>query len=462
MNNMILDTDSYKASHYLQYPEDTSGVFAYMEARKSSFDDHVLFFGLQYVLKAYLSQPITMAMVEEARDVLTRHGEPFNEAGWKRIVEVHDGYLPVRINAVPEGSRIPLGDVLATFESTDPQCWWVVSWLETQLMRVWYPTTVASISYQCKQIIRNYLELTSDDPSQIDFKLHDFGSRGVSSRESAGIGGLAHLVNFKGTDTVQALLFGRDYYDAPMAGYSIPAAEHNSILAWGRDGEKAAYANMLKQFAAPGSIVAVVSDSYDIYHACEKIWGEALRDAVKRSGATVVIRPDSGVPETIVREVCEILDEKFGSTVNAKGYRVLNHVRIIQGDGINPSSINTILHNLEKAGYAADNVAFGMGGALLQQCNRDTFSFAIKASAVKRGDTWIETFKAPVTDPTKTSKKGRLTLLTDGTAYRTVREEEREALRAEGFIYEVLQPVFENGKMLREWSLEAVRQAATR
>ena len=223
--------------------------------------------------------------------------------------------------------------------------------------------------------------------------LHDFGARGVSSLESAALGGAAHLVNFLGTDTVSALCLARAHYHAPMAGYSIPAAEHSTITSWGREREVDAYRNMLRQFGKPGAIVAVVSDSYDIYRAISEHWGTTLRDAVIASGATLVIRPDSGDPVEVVAESLRRLDEAFGHVINGKGYRVLNHVRVIQGDGINPDTIRAILQRITGDGYAADNVAFGMGGALLQRLDRDTQKFALKCSAARVDGEWVDVYR---------------------------------------------------------------------
>ena len=364
LNNLLLNTDSYKASHWLQYPPNTDATFFYVESRGGLYD-RTVFYGLQAILKEYLSKPITHADVDEARDVFAAHGEPFNEAGWRHIVDTHGGLLPLRIRAVPEGSVVPTHQALVTIESTDPRAYWVPSYIETLLLRLWYPVTVATISWHAKQTIRQFLDRTSDDPAgQLPFKLHDFGARGVSSAESAALGGSAHLVNFMGTDTVSGLLAAKAYYNEPMAGFSIPAAEHSTITSWGREHEVDAYRNMLRQFAKPGAIVAVVSDSYDIFHAIREHWGRTLKEEVIRSGATLVVRPDSGDPVAVVHQCLELLDEAFGHFVNGKGYKVLNHVRVIQGDGINPDSIRAILERVTSAGYATDNIAFGMGGAL--------------------------------------------------------------------------------------------------
>jgi nicotinamide phosphoribosyltransferase len=418
-DNPILATDSYKASHYLQYPPEMRGMFSYVESRGGQYD-HVLFFGLRAILRRYLERPITMEQVEEASEFFAAHGEPFPLEGWTKVVQVYGGIVPLVIRAVPEGTVVPTHNVLMTVQCTDPDLYWLVSWFETLLMRVWYPTTVATQSMYAKKAILTALQLTADDPeAEIAFKLHDFGARGVSSGESAAIGGAAHLVNFMGSDTVEGVVLANKIYGAGMAGFSIPAAEHSTITAWGQDREVEAYRNILNQFAKEGSLVAAVSDSYNLWDAIEHLWGNELRQQVIDSGATVVIRPDSGVPHEVVLKALQMLDAKFGHTVNQKGYRVLNNVRVIQGDGITADTIPMILDHAIGAGYSASNIAFGMGGGLLQQVNRDTQRFAYKCSAVLTPTGWVGVNKDPITDPGKASKAGRLTLFKENGAFRT-------------------------------------------
>jgi nicotinamide phosphoribosyltransferase len=456
--NIILNTDSYKVSMFKQYPAGTTGVYSYIESRGGRYD-RTVFFGLQAFIKEYLLTPIKQADIDIADEILTAHGEPFNRAGWQYILDKHRGYLPVVIRAVPEGTVVPVKNVLATIENTDPEAYWLTTWLETALLRaVWYGTTVATQSYTIKQVILDYLERTGD-PTTIDFKLHDFGARGVSSLESASIGGAAHLVNFMGTDTISGILFAREYYNAGIAGFSIPAAEHSTITSWGRDNEVKAYENMVRQFARPGSIVAVVSDSYDIYNAASKLWGEDLRQLVVDSGATVVIRPDSGDPVEVNRRLVEILGEKFGYTTNAKGFKVLNNVRLIQGDGINELTVRSILGAFMAMGWSADNIAFGMGGALLQIVDRDTQKFAMKCSAAEVNGKWIDVVKDPVTDSGKKSKAGRVTLWTNGTGEYVSSVDEPKQWADRGWT-KALVPVFWDGKLEKEYSFEEVRANA--
>lgn len=455
MRNLILNTDSYKMSHFAQYPQGAEYVSSYIESRGGVYPETV-FFGLQAFVKEYLARPISQADIDEADAVCTVHGVPFNREGWEYILNEYQGYLPLEIEAAPEGAVIPTGNVMVQVTNTDPKCAWLTSYIETALLRaVWYPTTVATVSRACRDIITRYMEETAESLDGLPFKLHDFGARGASSDEAAALGGAAHLVNFMGTDTLSGIMAARRYYNADMAGFSIPAAEHSTITSWGRDGETAAYANMIQQFGGEGRLVAVVSDSYDFWNAIDNIWGDELKEQVQQFGGTLVVRPDSGEPVEVVPEAIERLMDKFGYETNSKGYRVLPAcVRLIQGDGICARSIDAILAAMKARGLSADNVAFGMGGELLQKINRDTQKFAMKASAICINGEWRDVYKDPITDPGKRSKRGRLALINDEQGYRTVREDELEDQR------NALEKVFRNGDVLVDWTFDEVRERA--
>jgi len=459
MKNIILNSDSYKYSQFNQYPEGTEYIYSYIESRGGKYDETV-FFGLQAFIKEYLCGPVvTMEMIDEAEAIITAHGEPFNREGWEYIVKEHGGNLPVIIKAVPEGTVVGVHNVLATIVNNDPKCYWLTSFLETALLRaIWYPTTVATNSREIKKVILDALVRTGN-PDDIGFKLHDFGARGVSSLESAGIGGTAHLVNFMGTDTVEALLFARRYYGADMAGFSVPAMEHSTVTSWGREREVDSYRNMVKKNGKPGGIVSAVSDSYDIFNAC-KLWGTELKQDILDSGATLVVRPDSGHPATVVLKCIQILDEHFGSEVNEKGYKVLSNVRVLQGDGINIDSVKEILDTIIAEGYSADNVVFGQGGALLQIVNRDDQKFAMKCSAAFVNGEWVDVFKDPITDQGKQSKKGQLKLVKNGgidkdgnPCYITVNHHDKMF----NVLHDELEVVFSNGKLIRDLTFDEVR-----
>lgn len=455
-------TDSYKMSHFLQYPEDTTEVESYIESRGGDHDYQV-FFGLQIFMKKYLTKPVTMNDVNDASQIAALHGVPFNYEGWKYIVTNHGGYLPIEILAVEEGMKIPTKNVLVVIRNTDPKCFWLTSYIETALLRgVWYGTTVATISNNVRNVIKSYLDKTSDAPDDaLPFKLHDFGARGVSSSESAEIGGAAHLVNFMGSDTIEGIMCAREYYGEIMAGYSIAASEHSTISSWTKDFEIDAYKNVIEKFGGEGKIYACVSDTYDLWNALE-IW-KSLEEDVLAKGGTLVIRPDSGDPvRTPVKTIGRLM-ELFGHRLNGKGYKVLpDHIRVIQGDGVNEASISEILSTLERKGISADNIAFGMGGALLQHCDRDTYKFAMKCSSAIVDGYQRDVYKDPITQPGKKSKKGRLGLFKNRYTgdISTLNVDEKRNPVVPGDFEPLLNRVFCNGRITKELTFDKVRSNA--
>lgn len=458
--NIILNTDSYKPSHWKQYPKGTERVYSYFESRGGAFRD-VTFFGLQYFLQEYLEgQVLTEANIGEANTVLAQHfgnSNVFNFDGWTRLLEKHDGYLPVIIRAVPEGTVVPYRNVMMTVENTDDEFPWLTNYLETLLSNVWYPCTVATQSREMKRMILESLQLTGD-PSLINFKLHDFGQRGVSCPEQAALGGAAHLVNFMGSDTLSGIMMLRDHYAAPMAGFSIPATEHSTMTIYGREHEEDAVGNHLAAF--PDGLLATVGDSFDIYNYCSNILGVKFRDQIINRKGTLVVRPDSGEPTVIVIEVLRLLAKAFGHTTNAKGYKVLPpYIRVIQGDGIDISMIAKLIAVMEEQGWSMDNLAFGSGGGLLQKVNRDTCKFAFKCSSAKVNGVWRDVFKDPITDQGKMSKRGRLHLLKawDGT-FMTVNEGQEGEDHSQD---DLLETVFENGRLTKIQTLDDIRKRAS-
>ena len=454
MTNPALKTDSYKAGHYKQYPLGTTHVMSYLEARGDG-SEKTVFFGLQYVLmRHFVGRVITQEMLDEATKFWSLHfgrGDIFNREGWQYIIDTYQGKLPIAIHAVREGTPVNTSNVLVRVTNTDPKCWWLTNWLETLLVQVWYPTTVATNSREIKKILASYLEETGD-PSLLPFKLHDFGYRGVSCDEQAGIGGMSHLVNFQGTDNVKGIVYAATFYKSGMCGHSIPASEHSTMTSWGKEHELDAFKNMLD--INPTGLVACVSDSYDIYHACEQYWGTDLKDQIMSRDGCLVVRPDSGDPVEVTLKVFDILWDKFGGVTNEKGYRVLDpHIRMIQGDGIDKEMVRRILENFKVQKISADNIAFGSGGGLLQQFSRDTYRFAFKCCQVVVNGEACGVSKSPIAG-SKPSKAGDLALfVTPDGSYTTIAVEAQDKA-------DQLELVFLNGELMRFEDFETVRKAA--
>lgn len=461
----LQDVDSYKSSHYLMFPPNMTDAVYYSEARPGAKWPATMFFGLQYYLKRYLTHRITAEEVGEMAEMMRLHGEPFNRDGWMEIVNKMGGRLPLRIRAVPEGTVVPNQNVLMTVENTVPGFHWLAGWVETMLVRLWYPQTVATLSWNARKILREYLEKTADEPEkEIPFKLHDFGSRGATTQEAAALGGASHLVNFMGTDTVAGLWLARKYYFEDCAGFSIPAQEHSTITPWKYfGGEGAGFKYQIERVGAAGyKITASVSDSFDLWNAIDNVWGEELRDYVENGEVTVVVRPDGGKPWEIVPKMAERLARKFKTYTNTKGYTVFNKVRIIQGDGNEVDNLGTTMQALIDKGFSATNLAFGMGAGLLQKVNRDTQQMGYKLSAFRaRQQSYTPAMytinKNPVDSPWKASKAGYLDLVYAGDGqYKTVAMDEWGQIHPQT----ALRIVFKDGEMIEEDTFAMIRKRA--
>lgn len=488
-------TDSYKVSHWKFIPEDTTNIYSYFESRLGGVFSEVPFFGLEYLLNEHFAGDVlSFPMILDAKYYHKAHfgrSDVFNEAGFLKLLQKHQGKLPVSIKAVPEGTVVKNGNVLFTIENTDDEFAWLTNWLETILVQLWYPCTVAAQSREIRKTILEFLE-KNGTPESIDFKCQDFGYRGSTSCESAGIGGAAHLLSFKGTDTLAGIdlilsNYTSDIYPAPnqekfisrrldgegfnfnveayekeleeyyaknMPGFSIPATEHSSMTLFGQENEIEACMNALDAF--PDGLVACVSDSWDIINCCKEIWGNKLKSKILSRNGTLVARPDSGTLPGSVIDTIRALESGFGAAKNDKGYKVMPEViRAIQGDGMEFIERNTfreILQALDEEGYSSDNLGFGSGGGLLQKVNRDTNRFALKCSSAVVGGVQRDVFKSPASDPSKNSKRGRLALVVKDGELVTVPESEASHSN------NMLKEVFRDGEVLINYTFNEIRE----
>ena len=477
MDNIILKTDSYKITHHAMYPDDCEIVYSYLEARRDAKHSSVLFFGLQYILNKISGVVVTREKIEEAAKVAEAHfgdSSLFNREGWEHILNEHGGKLPVRIKAVSEGTIVPVDNVLMTIENTGGEkTKWLTNALESLLLHVWYPTTVATTSYSLKEFFLECKKQSSDDMF-VDFMLHDFGYRGVSSCESARVGGAAHLVSFKGTDTLEAMMFAMNEYNAELSSlaFSVPATEHSVMTAQGEDGELDLVSNLIDKY--PTGILSVVCDSYNtqrfVTYYCRELKDKILNRQPNAIGVCkFVVRPDSlrssyDTPESQMVEFTTILEDIFGTTINSKGFKVLNSkVGLLWGDGIDPQGIMKICKAVIDAGYSVDHLVFGMGGGLLQKVNRDTERFAFKCSAQKRNGKWVTIQKNPL-DVSKRSKAGRMKLVrqlhNDGSSELVTITEQHPLYYDMG--PDLLETVFENGDIKKVYNFNDIRENASK
>lgn len=447
-NNICLLTDSYKITHHYFYPKGTKKIYSYLESRVGAEFNKTIFYGLQYIIKKYLKgKVVSQEKIDEADNLMQTHlGEGiFNREGWQYILDEFDGMLPIEIKAVPEGTPVDVGNVLMTVENTDDKCYWLVNYLESLLLQVWYPSTIATLSAEVRKLANFYLDVTGSDKSNLDFMLHDFGYRGATSTESSMLCGSAHLLSFSGTDTIPALTIPENYYnDSEVYGFSVQATEHSVMTSLGQDGEIQQALNVIEN--AKNGILSMVIDSYDYRNFLRQASteGSELNDAILKflsiDGNKVVFRPDSGEPVSTTIDCLNILESGFGSYDTESGYKVFDaNIGLLWGDGLNYHKIRDILFAMKSNGWAAENIIFGMGGGLHSSVNRDTQRNAFKCSAQLRDGQWFDIFKNPL-DSSKKSKTGRFKLIEDDGSFKTI------SIDDEGD--DILRTVFKDGKLL--------------
>lgn len=475
---LMADTDGYKLSHHCQYIPGATRMISYIESRGGKYD-RTLWFGLQLIIKEYLLGKLTQQQADNMVAWATEHLAGNIAADFRiamqTVIDEYDGRMPIKIRAAQEGLVIPVQNVLATIETSvsDNRIFSIVSYLETLLLRVWGPTTVSTTSWHIREVIYEFLQRTADDPdAEIPFKLHDFGSRGVAPGAAAFLGA-GHLAVFQGSDTTIAVLAANIAYHCQMSAYTIPATEHSTTTSRGRNGEESLLDTMFDKFAKPGALFATVIDSWDALDFIRTLAPKYIK-RLQESGATWVFRPDSCDPVQMPVQTVVELAKVFGYTKNSKGYKVLKNVRVLQGDGIVAEQVEEILYALLELGFSASNIAFGMGGGLLQKNDRDTQKFSMKCCAVEVDGKWIDVYKDPSVydkkwnkidvESFKKSKAGRLELMfnTQTGAYATMTHDvanEYKGAIAFGWT-KALETVYENGYLVRDMTMQQVRENA--
>lgn len=459
--NILMDSDSYKFSHYLQYPVDTVNMYDYAEARSTENYEKTLFVGLYGILKEYFTTPITIENVLEAEMYANAHGEPFNKNGFMKIIDNYNGLFPVTIKSVPEGLVIPNKTILFTVELTenDKDLFWLPSWMETFLMRVWFSCNVATRSYYVKEMLLEMAKKTTENPN-VDFQFHNFSSRGSNTPEAAHLGGFAHLTCFKGTDNFGALKYAHEIYNEPIEtiAWSIPATEHSTMSSEGRYGEF----NVLTRFLELNKekpLVAAVGDTYDIYNYTNVVTSGEFKEKIESDKyPKLVIRPDSFDPRIVIPQMLEIMEKnKVQYNVNDLKFKSFKKYSGLWGDGIDMNTMRDICSILILNGYETSNFAFGSGGWLASTHNRDTSGFAIKCSEITHENGEVtEIFKEPITDSGKKSKKGKVTTyfnkINNAFEVDLINRENENRIN-------IVQPLFVNGIMQKHYTLSEIRES---
>lgn len=486
-----LMADFYKLSHREQYPNKTEVVYSTWTPRSGKHlpqIKEVVAFGFQGFIKElketfdndFFGVPKEEAIGAYSRIVKNCLGvaQPYT----KHLEDLHDlGYLPLKVNALEEGTLVPFRVPMLTVENTDDRFFWLTNYVETMASaNLWKPCTSASVGRVYRQILDKYAQETTGSTMGVEFQGHDFSMRGMSGVEDAARTGVGHLLSFVGTDTIPAIQYAEQYYNAnveeELVGCSVNATEHSVMCAGGKEDERETYRRLIED-TYPTGIVSIVSDTWDLWNTLDNII-PSLRDSIlARNGGEdsldkVVIRPDSGDPADILcgnefstdaraqKGVVELLYDTFGGTVNEQGYKVLNPaVGAIYGDAITIDRCTEICERLKAKGFASTNVVYGIGSYTYQYQTRDSLGFAMKATSVTIDGEERAIFKDPVTDDgTKKSARGRVAVYKgpSGNLYYADKDSECVTGPSDHEI-DQLETIFENGKITRETTLAEVR-----
>ncbi|NRR93166.1 nicotinate phosphoribosyltransferase [Winogradskyella undariae] len=476
--NALLLTDGYKTGHHQQYPKGTEEVYSNWTPRSNSYApkgcDKVVSFGQQYVFTwlhnyfkdHFFSKPKAQVCNEIKEELSLYLGTAYDVTHYE---ELHDlQYLPIKIKSLPEGVEVPIRVPMLTVVNTNPKFYWITNFLETILSTMlWQPMTSASIALLYKRIFKKWtLATDKENIAFIDFQGHDFSMRGMSGLQSAIISGMGHGAVFLGSDSLPVISSLRKYYKAEgfVLG-SVNATEHSVMCAGTKDDEIGTFRTLMTTY--PSGILSVVSDTWDLWKVLTDYLPQLKEDVLARDGK-LVIRPDSGDPVAIIcgesktlggntpkdKGVVELLWDIFGGTVNAQGFKVLDpHIGAIYGDSITTERAENICQRLSDKGFATTNVVLGIGSFTYQFNTRDTFGFAMKATAVVVNGERRAIFKDPITDDgIKKSAKGLIKVdVLDGEYVlidEVTPEEENEG---------ELQVIYEDGKFLNSTTLQEVR-----
>jgi len=245
MQQSSLITDFYKVDHIRQYPKGVTKVYSNFTPRSSrlfngssEYDNKVVNFGLQRVIKDYLINEWNKTFFNKDSSVLLAHGklisETIGEIDMKCWQDLHKlGYLPIEIKALEEGVRSSIKVPVFTITNTLPEFAWLVNYLETSLStELWKGYTNATTAFEFRRLFEKYATITGADVEFIKFQGHDFSMRGLSNRHDA-VNQISHLTCFYGTDTIPAIQGAIDFYKADtskeLVGTSVFASEHSTI-----------------------------------------------------------------------------------------------------------------------------------------------------------------------------------------------------------------------------------------
>ncbi len=477
--NPMLLCDFYKTVHSDMINPKMTKSMSYYTPRMSRVNrwDKVVMFGVQMFCKTwlidYFNENFFALSEEEVVNEYTRVLDATLGKGvysTEKIRKLHRlGYLPIEIIALPEGTMVPVHVPMFGITNTHNDFAWLPQALESLISaEMWYPQITATVGKTYRDIVNKYYDETVEDNVPRAKALGAFDFRGDMCVDAALKAGAGWCLSFLLTATVPAIpylesMFNCDCTKEPVA-YGSVSTEHFVMCSnYAVDGDEITFLRKMLTELYPNTSFSCVLDSYDYWNVIDNILPQ-LHDEIMAHNGCMLMRGDSGDCVEVVTQTVFKLWEQFGGTINSKGYKVLDpHVKAIYGDSITVQRCEEIFEILKTNGFACSNVALGVGSFsmhcieednMLKPFTRDTFSSCIKACYAEVDGMCYPVFKNPKDGGFKKSQKG-LCFVYEEDGVLKYRDEYTSENIPEG---NLLVPVFRDGKMLVDYTLDEIRQ----
>ena len=499
--NPMLLIDFYKAVHAEMLPKGITKSVSYYTPRSTRVKrwDKVVMFGLQAFIKEYLIEYFESEffnkpfeeVVKEYERVMDNALVGKNAYNIQKIKNLHTlGYLPIEIVALEEGESVPMGVPMFGITNTHDMFAWLPQSLESLISaESWHPMIAATVGKTYREIVNKYFDLTCDDNVDKSKALGAFDFRGEESLASAVKAGAGWCLSFANTATVPVVPYLENFYNCncekEVVAYGSPSTEHAVMCSnFAVDGDEETLLKRLLTEIYPDTSFSCVLDSYDYWNVVNNMLPKLKKEILAHNGC-MLVRGDSGDCVDVVTKTVFKLWDHFGGTINSKGYKVLDpHVKAIYGDSITIQRCEEIYEILKENGFACSNVALGVGSfsfqcieedeeveittkngekiigttTILKPFTRDTFNSCIKATYCEINEKSYPIFKNPKDGGFKKSQKGCCVVKYNNA--------ERKIYFEDGFTWKeacedkdnMLKTVFKNGKMIKDFTLEEIRE----
>lgn len=388
-NNPLLLTDAYNLSHQ-GMKINTDWEVSHIYNRTAG----QILFGFHEAIATFLGDiSVTNEMITEAMEVAACVKMVFPADLFKRVVDECDGKIPLRVQALPEGTYCPAGTPFAQVSNTREGFGELVTYWEATFLHTHFSSSCATEAWKMRKYL-NSLREEYGYPESFLNRFASFGLRGHRSLEDAMWAGSAWSLFLSSSDDLHIA------YHHPDANiHSIPALAHKVVSQF--DDENDSFIQAIDYAHEAGyTTVALVIDTYDVYQVINNRV-QPLAEYAEQKGIHVIFRPDSSDTWQQTVDIFKVVQE-----------HELSNVSVIIGESMSLVNAQRADVYFQKHNVPLTFVSYGIGAGFYKHIERDTCGYAMK-TAYSNGRNRMK-FSG---EPTKRSIPGRVALFNnaDGT-----------------------------------------------